>query len=244
MKYLFFLFLSTGILHNAFAQVDDTTQYYLKYRATGILNNTNDTRSQVLANTLALSLTRKKIELNSNNSWIYGRQDKQLTNNDFTSTLNLDLLKDLQRFYYWGLANFTASYSLKINRQLQAGAGVGYSVLNKPGISLILSDGILYETSEMQPQPTTTEKYHTFRNSFRIKHKLALSKRLSLDGAHFWQPSLSRFDDYFIQSSSSLSYQLRKWLGLTTAITYNKLSRTKRENLLVSFGLTAETNFR
>lgn len=243
MKYFLFLCLSIGIIHKGFSQAGDTTQYHLKYRVTGILNKTNDTRSQVLTNALGLSLVRKKIELNSNNVWVYGRQNKQLTNNDFTSTLNLDFLKELQRLYYWGLANFASSYSLKINSQLQAGAGIGYNVLNKPGISLVISDGILYETSEMQPQPATTEKYNTFRNSFRIKHKLALSQRLSLDGAHFWQPSLSRFDDYLIQSSSTLSYQLRKWLSLTAAVTYNKVSRTQRENLLISFGLAAETVF-
>lgn len=237
--FIFCMVLSAG----AIAQFNDSIHHQLKYAATGIFNKTNDGRSFVLNNAVSFTVNKKKITLNSSNAWIYGRQGADLTNNDFSSGLNFDLLKNMQRLYYWGLATFTTSYSLKINHQFQAGAGIGYNIFNRKDLELVVSDGILYETSDLQLTPQTRDEYNTFRNSFRVKYRWEIKDRLVLDGSHFWQPSLSAFDDYIIRSSTSLTLKLRKWLGITTAVNYNKLSRTRRENVLINFGLTAETFF-
>jgi len=229
--------------YKVIAQFNDSIHYQLKYSATGVFNKTNDGRSYVLNNAVSFTVNKQKITLNSSNAWIYGRQGPNLTNNDFSSGLNFDLLKNLQRLYYWGLATFTTSYSLKINHQFQAGAGIGYNVFNRNDLELVVSDGILYETNDLQLNPQTRDEYNTFRNSLRVKYRWEIKDLLILDGSHFWQPSLSGFNDYIIRSSSSLTLRLRKWLGITTAVNYNKLSRTRRENLLINFGLTAETYF-
>lgn len=238
----FFIFLIV-LSGRAIAQFNDSVHYHLKYAATGVFNKTNDGRSYVLNNAVSFTVNKKKMALNSSNAWIYGRQGPNLTNNDFSSGLNFDLLKNLQRLYYWGLTTFTTSYSLKINHQFQAGAGIGYNIFNRKDLELVVSDGILFETNDLQLNPQTRDKYQTFRNSLRIKYRWDVKDVLVLDGSHFWQPSLSGFDDYIIRSSSSLTLKLRRWLGITTAVFYNKLSRTRRENLLINFGLTAETYF-
>lgn len=243
MKQCVFFILSIMLGVRAAAQFSDSIHHHLKYAATGIFNKTNDARSYVLTNAVSYTMSKKKITLNSSNAWVYGRQGASLTNNDFSSGLNFDLLKNMQRLYYWGLATFTTSYSLKINHQFQAGAGVGYNVFNREDLELTVSDGIIYETSDLQLDPQTRDNYQTFRNSLRIKYHWAVRDLVVLDGSHFWQPSLSGFDDYILRSSTSLTIKLRKWLGITTAINYNKLSRTNRENLFINFGLTAETFF-
>lgn len=225
------------------SQFNDSTFYYVKYATTGIINKTNDARSFVLNNVLGFQVNKEKFNLNSSSAWIYGRQGSTLTNNDFSTALNLDYLKNRQRLYYWALATFTSSYSLKINYQFQAGGGVGYNFINKEGAELVVSDGLLYETNDLQLPSGEQDIYQTIRNSLRIKYKWDINQLVMLEGMHFWQPSLQRFDDYIIRSVSSLSVKLRSWLSLTAALTYNKLSRTNRENLLVNFGFTAEKYF-
>lgn len=225
------------------AQFDDSTHYHVRYSTTGIINRTNDARSFVLNNALGFQVNKEKVTLNSSNAWIYGRQGSSLTNNDFSTALNLDYLKNKQRLYYWGLVTYTTSYSLKIDYQLQAGAGVGYNFINKERAELVVSDGLLYETSKLVLPQGGDFDHQTVRNSLRIKYKWLVTDIIVLDGLHFWQPSLKQLDDYILRSTSTLSVKLRKWLSLTTALTYNKLSLTNRENLLVNFGITAEKYF-
>ena len=235
----FFLVNSCWLL----AQFNDSTHYNLRYGATGVFNKTNDGRSYVFNNAVSFTMNKKKIALNSTNSWIYGKAGAGLTNNDFSSGLNFDVLKNLQQLYYWGLATYSTSYSLKINHQFQGGVGVGYNIFNRPDLELVVSDGILYETSDLELSPQVRDRYNTFRNSFRIKYRIVIKDLIVLDGWNFWQPSFSAFNDYIVRSSNSLTVKLRKWLGITTAFSYNRLSRTNRENLLLNFGLTAETYF-
>lgn len=238
---LLILLLATS--HGATAQFNDSTHYHVKYATAGIINKTNDAKSFVLTNTLGLQVNREKYTVNSSNAWIYGRQGSTLTNNDFNAVVYVDVLKDQQKLYYWGLASFSSSYSLKINHQFQAGAGVGYSIINNEKAELVVSDGLLYETSDLVLPSGIDDKYNTVRNSLRIKHKWMINDLLSFEGTHFWQPSLQNFDDYSIRSSTTLNIKLRKWLSLGTGVTFNKISRTGRENLLINFGLTAETYF-
>jgi len=203
----------------------------------------NDAKSFVLINALGFQVNREKMTINSNNAWIYGRQGSTLTNNDFNAVVYVDLLKNQQRLYYWGVASFASSYSLNIYHQFQAGAGIGYSIINDSLAELVVSDGFLYETSDLLLPSGKQDNYNTIRNSLRIKYKWIINDLLSFEGTHFWQPSLSDFNDYMIRSNTTLSIKLRKWLNLTTGLTYNKISRTGRENLLINFGLTAETYF-
>lgn len=226
----------------AMAQGADTTRYKLRYGLTGIYNRTNDVSNFVLNNSLALSVIRTKFSLNSGSSWIYGRQGSNLTNNDINSALNFDVLKDVQKLYYWGLANFTSSYSLKINYQFQGGVGLGYNFSNTDRLELVASNGVLLEASELEPE-SGKETYQTIRNSLRVKHRVRISNVVTLEGSHFWQPSFSDSKDYIIRSTTGLSMRLKSWLSVTGALTYNKFSRTNRENLLINFGFVAENVF-
>ncbi len=225
------------------AQFNDSTHYHIRYSITGIVNKTNDRNSFVLNNNLAFAVNKKKTTFSLGNSWIYGRLDGNLSNNDFASAFNADFLKNQQRVYYWGLGSFLSSFSLKVNHQVQAGGGIGINVFNKQDLEIVASNGLLYETSSIEKPAGINEKYQTIRNSLRIKHRWVISNRLTLEGTHFWQPSLEKINDYIIRSSGSLQVQLRRWLSLSSMITYNKISNTNRENLLINFGLVAENYF-
>jgi hypothetical protein len=237
--------LTTVMLFGFFArsQFNDTIHHYVNYGSTGIVNRANEGSSYVLTNAFKYSLSEKSVRLNSTTSWIYGAQQQGLTNNDFTSTLDFNLYKTITHFYYWGLANYDKSYSLKINNRLQAGIGGAYNVYDRPNASLNISDGILYESSNLQINDSTNNAFKIFRNSFRLRYRFVIKDLVVLDGVHFLQNSLSDQDDYIIKSVSNLTFKIRKWLGLTTSVTYNRTQQTHSENLLITFGLTAEKYF-
>lgn len=126
---------------------------------------------------------------------------------------------------------------------MQAGAGAGYYVIDRERFVLELSDGLLYEKGDLQDTETSKNDYSIVRNSFRIKVRLLATNILTLDNTDFLQHSLADKKDYIIKSNTTLSIKLKKWLSFTSALTYNKLSVTDRENLTCTFGLTLENYF-
>lgn len=244
MKYLLVLFLLWTSCYTAVAQYSDSVHYYLGYTGSGNINQTNDGRSYLLNNTLKAGIRQKKISFNLTNSWIYGAQNKKLTNNDFMSALDVNFFTAIPHFYYWGLGNYVSSYSLKVNNQVQGGAGAAYNFIDTKDNYLNLSDGILYEQSDLYLKDTIRDVYTTFRNSLRLSFKFSLVKDIVIvNGTGFLQNSLSYRDDYIIRCNAGLAVKLKKWLALTTGVTYNRFNRTSRENMLFTYGLTIERYF-
>ena len=229
---------------DSFGQFNDTVNYYINFASTGNINKTNDGTSYLLNNNFRYSISKKSISLNTTNSWMYGKQLGNLTNNDFFSGLDFNLYNTLYNFYYWGLGSYEKSVSLKIDHRLQTGAGVGYNVVNRKNALVILSDGILYEKGDLYDDPETgSNEYEIFRNSFRLKFRFIIREIVVIEGSDFLQHALPDRKDYIIKSNTSLSVKLKKWLSLTSAVTYNKLSATGRENLLITYGITVERYF-
>ncbi|HEY5369893.1 MAG TPA: DUF481 domain-containing protein [Hanamia sp.] len=229
--------------HAAFSQFNDSTHHRFSLASTGIINQTQELSSFVSNNIISYELNQKKINFNTAASWVYGKQDKQVSNNDYSAFANLDYLKDIKRLYYWGLFFFDKSYSLKVNYRFQLGAGVAYNVLNKPNLNLSLSDGFVYESSDLTDPVIGKDVYQTVRNSFRLKFHWVYKDILVFDAAEFYQPSLASFNDYILKSNNSLSIKLNKWLAINASLAYNKISRTERENLLITYGLKVEKYF-
>jgi hypothetical protein len=245
LKKIAFIILFTSLCHFAAAQINDTvrtsdsTLYYINHTSTGMINYTNDSRAYLLNNLLKFNINRKRVSLNTANSWIYGTQETGLTNNDFNSYVDLNLLKDVQKIYYWGLMNYDKSYSLKIDDRLQTGAGLGYNLITHPDLYINLSDGFLYERTSLYD----TSTYSTVRNSLRIKYHIVVGKIITFDGTNFFQPSLFSEKDYIIKCMNSVSFKLKTWLSFTVSTTYNKLNITKNENFLCNVGLTFQKTF-
>ncbi|NOT77327.1 MAG: DUF481 domain-containing protein [Cyclobacteriaceae bacterium] len=238
------ILLIIALCHPCFSQFNDSTHYYFSYASTGSINKTNAGNSYLLSNFLKFNISKDKIEVNTNNSWVYGQQQATVTNNDYSSSLDFNYLKNQQRLYYWGLLNYDISYSLKINNRFQGGLGIAYSFVNTKNAHLIISDGFLYETGDLIDPELGNVVYNTFRNSLRIKFRWDIKDELIvIDGSDFYQPSLSSGTDYVIKSNTNLHIKIKKWLSFTTSITYNRLSLNSRENLLITYGLRAEKYF-
>lgn len=236
-----FLFILIANFCNG--QYSDTTNYLFRYTSTGSINRTEESTAYLLNNAFGFGMRKKTISLNFNNTWIYGKQNGQLTNNDFSSALDFNLYKSLPHFFYWGLANYNTSRSLKINNQLLAGAGIAYSVYDREDAYLNVSNGLLFDSSDILLQDGTRNVYETTRNSFRLSMRFVVFKTVILSSTSFLQNSLSNGDDYIIRTNAAAALKINKWLSLNTTYNYNRISRTQRENSLLSYGLTFERYF-
>ena len=243
MKKILVCFGTMFKMFSTAAQFNDSTHHYFKFASTGVINKTHETSSYVLKNTLNFNVQQKHFSYNTFMGWVYGAQKDELTNNDFTANGTIDLNKGIRKLYYWGLINFDKSYSLDINYRLQIGAGVAYTIIDSPKLRINVSDGILYEKGDLADADIGQDVYQIPRNSFRLMYRWVIYDRLQIDGTHFYQPSLLAINDYVIQSSNNVSIKLNKWLNITGSLLYNEVSRTKRSNLLMTYGLTVEKYF-
>ena len=242
-KKFYFIISFVLISQLSFCQFSDSVHHHVLFTSTGIYNKTKELNSFVFNNAVSFSVNKKRIAFNTGASWIYGIQNKDLSNNDFSAAANVDYLKDVQKFYYWGLVNYDESYSLKINYRFQSGVGVGYTFFKKPNFDFEVSDGFVFETSDLTDPVLGKNIYQTVRNSLRVKYRWSYNKTFSLEGTNFYQPSLISFNDYIIKLNNTLSVKLNKWLSVNASMTYNKISRTNRENLLLTYGVTVENYF-
>lgn len=231
------------ISSSLYAQFNDSTHYYFNFASAGSINKTQDGKSHLLNNGLRFSVKKKSFVSNFGSSWIYGKQNSKLTNNDFSTTLDFNLYSTLPNFYYWGLANYNTSYSLNINNQLLTGLGIAYNILDKENQKLNISNGILYDNSDITLNSDEREIYSSVRNSFRLSFKFTIKQLIILESTSFLQSSLNYKNDYILRSANSVSFKLNQWLSLTSALNFNKITRTERENLLMSYGLKLEKYF-
>lgn len=240
--FAFALIVAGGL--RARAQFSDSVRYHCVYTGTGVLNNTNTAFNYLVTNSLRLGMRQKRVDANAALGWIYGQQGTRLSNNDFSSIVDLNFRSRLPRFYYWGLGSFEKSYSLKVANRTQGGAGFAYNVLDRPdSLQLNISDGLLYEYSELVPTDSTRDRYSTIRNSLRVRLRIRVQRYITLDGVAFVQQSLGDANDYIVKSNATLSVKLKRWLALSAALNYNRVQRTRSENLLLSFGVTVDSWF-
>ena len=237
------LFLCAIGVQTANAQFSDSVHHYINCASTGSINSTNDGVSYLLNNSLKYGLRKKDISLNESNSWVYGASPDKLTNNDFVSTLDFNLYKTFKHFFYWGLGNYTTSYSLRIDQQVQGGIGAAYNMIDHKDAIVNISDGLLYERSNIFVNDTTKTEYHTFRNSLRLRFRWKTKHAVMLSGSGYYQPSLNYRNDYIINANVSAAVKIFKFISVTTAFNYSNVSRTKRENMLFTYGLTFDKSF-
>jgi hypothetical protein len=237
---LSFLIASTAVR----AQFNDSIHHYIRYAATGVINQTNNTRSYLLSNALRYNLRKKNKSANFSGSHVYGQQNNVVSNRDLNAAFDFNLLpKDSSKLYYWGRVNYDKSYSLRINGRIQAGGGIAYNFFDNSKRFLNLSEGVLYEKSNLKLTDSTNNVYSILRNSIRLRYRFQISKILVVDGANFLQNSFEDHNDYIINLNNNLSLKLRSWLSFTANFTYNRINNTASDNLLITFGLQAERYF-
>lgn len=224
-------------------QSPDSARYSLHYAATGIINNTQASSSHVFNQILQTEFNKSQFSVTTFASWIYGRQNKQQSNNDFSSAVDVNYRFSNTRLVAWTLGTFDKSYSLKLNNRFQFGSGLSYDLIANNKMRINVSDGILHENSSLKLSDSIDDHYSTWRNSFRVKYRFTFGSIFSINGLHFLQNSFALKEDYIIKTNVAFSLKLYKWLSFTTALTFNKLNRLKTENTLVTLGLSVDKKF-
>lgn len=239
MKYLLAFSLAFLYVGVARAQFNDTTHYHINLNSTGSINRANGSNTYLLNNAFGFGVKTRDVTISANDTYVYGKQNSTLTNNDNAATLFVNLYKTFPHFYYWGLVNYNNSYSLHINNQLLAGGGVAYSVLDHKNAYLNFSDGVLYDQSDL----LVSEIYHTWRNSFRINIHFAANDFIVFDSSNFYQSAFNNGGDYIIKSTTTATIKLNKWIGLTSSLAYNRMNITHSENFLLTYGVAIDKYF-
>ncbi|RQO31672.1 hypothetical protein DBR32_06915 [Taibaiella sp. KBW10] len=237
------LLLILGNKEGLYAQFNDSTHYMAAVQSSGSFNKTNDGFNALYNNSIKYGMKFNSFIMNANSSWVYGKTPVKLSNNDWNTSLDFNLYKTLPHFYYWGLLNHASSYSLKINNQFQGGLGIAYRFFDRPNIRLSVSNGILYETSSIIQEQGHNLDYETFRNSLRVQFNYTFKELVKLRTVGFYQPSLTLKNDFIINANASVQIKVWKWVQFSTTATYNKVSRTNRENFILTYGLVAERFF-
>ncbi len=134
------------------------------------------------------------------------------------------------------------SFSLKINNQTQAGIGIAYSIVDKKNSYISVSDGVLYDVGNLTVD-TTHYSYNTYRNSLRLLFHFNVKDIFLFDANGYLQNSFQQGTDYIIKTNTTLTIKVRKWLGFTTSVSYNRMNITESENLLFTYGLTIDKYF-
>ncbi len=240
---LLVLLFALLIPHRSSAQFSDTVNYYAGLNSTGTYNRTNSSRNFLLNNSLKFSARKNSLHYNLVNKWLYGEQNNKTSNNDYSSLLDVNLHKTFPHFNYWGLVNYSHSYSLKIVHQFQGGAGIAYNILDRKNLEINLSDGLIYDYSEIIRSDTTRSRYDTWRNSLRIRLKGNLQNKFSFNANGFYQPSIEYGNDYILRADVYLGIKIQKWLSFTVTFLYNEMSRTKAQNVFITYGLIIEKYF-
>lgn len=239
-----YVLLLSGVLsfHFSWGQFTDSTQHLINVTSTNSINRADGKSAYLFNNAVRFSMQKERVRLNFNNNWLYGNQNKELTNNDFSSSLDINLYRTFPGFFYWGLVNYNTSFSLKIRNQVLAGAGVAYNIFDDDTAYLNLSNGLLYDASSIFQDDERID-YQTLRNSLRLAFRFVLWDLIVFSGSNFWQPSLRDGNDYNIRLNDNIAFRLNRWLSVTAAFTYNRVNRTQSENMLFTYGLSFERYF-
>lgn len=246
-KWIGILILFAFIVLPTYAEETEPQKTYyhtIKFNAGGNYSSASFDKISMMYNTaLGYSIEKNNLALNANTDWVYELQNKELAKNDFGFGLDFNYyFNDSKRFYAWGLNNYQSAYSLKINHQYQAGAGLAYQIIDLPYFFLRVSDGFLWETSNIIESEEAL-LYDTWRNSFRLQVRSKVADRLNFKFTGFWQPSIIDFNDQLIKINSQLLINIWKQLDLKIEGQYNLVTKTEKENLLISYGFSYQLKF-
>lgn len=243
-SFLLFFVLMVNALHAQEEIEKNKTDHTFQISIGGNYSQSSSKKiSMMFNNKLGYSVAKNQLALNANANWVYETQNKALSKNDFNFGLDFNYyFNDFKKFYAWGLNNYETAYSLKINHQYQAGAGLAYELIDNSILFLRLSNGLLWETSDIIDAGEQV-LYETWRNSFRLQFRANYQDKVKFKYTGFWQPSLIDFEDQLLKMNAQLLIKIWKALDFKFEGQYNRVTRTKQENILLNYGFAYKIQF-
>lgn len=184
----------------------------------------------------------KLIKLQSNPSYIYGQQNKILTERETFIDLRTSILHE-RKLYYLAFTSFEKSNLRRINNRFVGAAGLGLKILQKANAYISATNVLLYEKTDF----VVNEKFpdrNLWRNSTRLFGEYTLhDKKFSFSHTLFLQPSITE-KNFRWNGNVILKYQLSKTISLRSTVenSYESVVVPGRKNndFRLTFGVAYE----
>jgi hypothetical protein len=211
------------------SEQDSTKQFFVRFNADGTASTGNVERI-LLQLTSALDWKpSNQFKLSSSPSFIYGQQNKLLTEREFFADVRGSFWHQKQvyglAFVAWDKSNLRRI----LNRWTQA-AGIGIKLVQRKRAYFSVTNLILHEVTDF----TERDDIDVWRNSTRILGEFAPDKagKFTITSIAFLQPAISVKNNFRWNGSLTFAYKMSNHLSL----------RTKFENAYESYVVLGRKN--
>lgn len=225
--YTILLILFSSNISAQLFQQDTTAKLKMNISLKGYFNNTSTSQTILGSESFSTTYKTKRIEYNTFTTYIWGRTNEKMTNDDISTGFYVDIRKD-RRLYTWLVGQYDKSLSLDIDYRFQSGSGLGFFIVREKGFYINLSNGLICETNSI-------EQDIFLRNSSRLKFNLK-HKNLSLESTTYYQPSLCHNGDIIFKNLNTLDLKINGGLSFQISLMNNYVSVQDKKNLLYTIG--------
>jgi hypothetical protein len=186
----------------------------LRYRFIGDGNFTQGNVNRILMILRAeITYEGPVVSLATSPRYTYGKQNGILAEKDTYVDLFIDVYKQ-RRVYSFGLATIEVSNLRGIDLRQLAGAGIGFRLRQTKAHSLVLTNAIIYESTDFRERPTISG----LRNSTRLKGKHTFFQdKIRLTHITFLQPSLNDISNVRWNTLITVELPLNKWISIRSS---------------------------
>ncbi|CAH0997198.1 hypothetical protein EMA8858_03337 [Emticicia aquatica] len=158
----------------------------------------------------------KIVKFSSSPSYVYGQQNKALTERETFVDLRSSMLYE-KRFYYLAFTSFERSNLRKINNRFIGAGGFGFKLVQKKTAYISVTNVLLYEKTDF----VVNEKFpdrNLWRNSTRLFGEYTFDEgKMSLSHTIYVQPSITE-KNFRWNGNLILKYQLSKNVSFRSTI--------------------------
>lgn len=197
-------------------------------------------------------LNKKAFEFDWASALTYGESNGKVIARRMLTTLKGDL-HPLATWSPFVFASLERDRIRRIDFLANSGAGVKWTFFrNVPGSASVSLAGVYAHKAIVPPNPTTPPappavaepRQSTARLSLRPKIVQRLPTGFSFEQTSYWQPDVSKFEDYNLEASSRVGYAVSKTQTLFAQHIYRYDSRppigVKREDQLLVAGIKVQ----
>ena len=187
---------------------DKPAKFRYRFSTDGTVTSGNVSRALIqFASSLDWNL-HKTFKLSSSPSYVYGKQNKVLAEQETFVDLRASFLYE-KRFYYLAFTSFERSNLRKINNRFVGAGGIGFKFVQKKTAYISVTNVLLYEKTDF----VVNEKFpdrNLWRNSTRLFGEYTFDKgKMSLSNTLYLQPSITE-KNFRWNGNLILRYQVSK----------------------------------
>ncbi len=225
MKYNVFLLL--GFIFLAiFSASSQDSKWSGKFSLGGSYYKGNVSKTDIRSDG-AVSHRDSTFEFSSDYRTIYGRNGTTENNREFSSTVKFDWLPFAYVFPFLAFENYSNIYK-GYDLRLSGLAGAKFKIYKTKITDISLSAAALYSiedyTLPKDPKDVVKPNSELFRLSIRPKIVQKLGENVTFRHTTYYQPNTKDFNDYILESKTTISNKLTNILSMDLTFEYDYVS--------------------